>query len=193
MFSEFANVKPSEKGTYLMVPGLYRLEVVRCKWREDPRAGSAFIASLLVLESPDEVTHPLGSTVDYYQGVSRAPYPESARSDIVAFLAATGLPIDGAAAASSLELAVGAQNPLAGRKVRVQATSHATKKDPAKTYLRLRWYSDDAAPAAVPVAVPAPVAAPVAVPPGYHRFADGKIRPIPEGFRVALDGSLIPV
>jgi hypothetical protein len=189
MFSEFSNVKPSEKGTYLTVPGLYRLEIVRCKWREDPRTGSAFIASLLVLESPDEVTHPIGSTVDYYQGVSKAPYPESARSDIVAFLAAAGMPIDGAAAASSLEHAVGAVNPLAGRKVRVQATSHATKKDPAKTYLRFRWSTDDAP--AVPVAAPA--AAPAAVPPGYHRFGDGKIRPIPEGFRVALDGSLIPV
>jgi len=201
MFEHFSNVKPQEKGSYF-APGRYLVEVVRCKALDTMQTGTAFVASLKVLESTNETDQPVGSVSDFYVQLSKAKYPQEAHARVAAFIYALAgaKDTDNLPLPAILKAATGEGNTLEGLRARVHVTEKPTKSGGVWTDLRFspdgagdraRVLASVAPPAPSAPAVPSGFSAP-AVPSGFFRAPDGGLLPIPPGWKIGASGGLVP-
>lgn len=128
-----AEAKVSEKNPY-MLPGSYLYQVLRCKEGENRVGVGYFAADLRVLESSNP-ERPVGSVVGFVQMATNEAAPGNTKAFL---LAANGCnEADDDLDEETIDVVVGEDQPLAGKKVRCISSEATSGK--GKTYLANKW------------------------------------------------------
>ena len=144
MLAKISEAKYSEGGVYIL-PGVYRLEVIKCIAKATRTGKNAFIAEFKILESTHKDRLP-GSLCSWVVTLDKEP----ALGNIKQFISeAAGVPIEAVdeAGAEAIVAETGpSPNPLAGYIVRAAAVDILTKA--GRTFTKVKFIRDSAGAAA---------------------------------------------
>ena|SRR5579885_1275578 len=128
-FSEMRNAKATVGGVYLL-PGIFLVEIQRCKSDVTRRGIGNYIVEFRIVESTC-ADRAVGSTASWYQGLDKEGVFGRIKSFLMAVNGVEEHELSDDEWEKAAEESVSEANPLAGARVRVQvteATSKAGKK-----------------------------------------------------------------
>lgn len=134
-FGGIENAQFSEGGIYVL-PGVYRVKVLACKYKKTRKGQDAFIVEMEILESSNSQRMP-GSSCSWMVTLDKEP----ALGNIKQFISvAVPCELDQVNEQAVLMI-VSEKNPLAGRVLRISATNIVTKAN--RDFTKVKWLADD--------------------------------------------------
>lgn len=124
--AKIAGAQGSRGGCY-PEPGVYDVEIAKCKRIETKEKQPAFVVELNILRSGNE-KRPVGTTMDWFVDVSKLSSPGNIADFCLAAFTALGQKTTSAELSSEvIKLVTSEANPLRGAKLRLVATMIKTR------------------------------------------------------------------
>ncbi len=136
LFGGIGEAKYSEGGVYLK-PGVYRLQVIACKYLKTRTGKDAFVVECKILESTEPSLLP-GGICSWMVTLDKEPALGNIKQFLQSILACDEGQID----ETVVEAAIGPTNPLANRIVRASAVNIKTKAN--RDFTKVKFMTDSA-------------------------------------------------